>query len=472
MSYGIYIGKNHSATGHAWLGGYGDEPSSHWLEIIPSKQHAKDAVIQVGVGADADMPGVRKDIPQVRQTAGHIRVSYSYFLGVPAPITNGGLNEHGVAVRDIWSTSRAELLEMTPKDQSGPNYSDLARMVLERATSARHAVELVAGLISEHGESTYGGNSHIFADADEAWVMIQFAGGKGLWVAERLGPDSIRASRPGYVLEVPVHLDEHPDFMWCPQLVSFAREMGWHESGAFNVNEIYGDSKGRWDGVKWIESEMAARAARPEKIALHDVMWAVRTPKLTGDTAGYGQVVPLVEPITSDLRMLWHTPIGAVASPFAPVFLGQKPVPPEFAQHRYLTVGESHRFVDMRKAISPDADVVSVVPQAQEAVQSAVYECKRLMYLMQLSDKGVVDRIVGTFERREAILAGKVERMMGVAAKLPVADACEILGYLSEAELRTGLDMVIALAGGLEAELRAGGELPLDPEPRAFDQIW
>ena len=39
MSYGLYIGKNLTSDGHAWLAGYGDEPSSHWLEIIPRKKH-------------------------------------------------------------------------------------------------------------------------------------------------------------------------------------------------------------------------------------------------------------------------------------------------------------------------------------------------------------------------------------------------------------------------------------------------
>ncbi|MFT5160060.1 MAG: dipeptidase [Paracoccaceae bacterium] len=475
MSYGIYIGKNHSATGHAWLGGYGDEPSSHWLEIVPKATHAKGATIEVGVSADAAMPGVRSEIPQVENTHRHIRVSYSYYLGVPAPITNGGLNEYGVAVRDIWSTSRAELVTMTPKDQSGPNYSDLARIVLERATSARHAVTLAGDLINTYGESTYGGNSHLFADAEEAWVMIQYAGGQGLWVAERMGPDSIRASRPGYVFDVPVTQDSHPDFLWCPNLVSFAQKMGWYSEGLFNVNTIYGDSKGRWEGIKWIEAEMLARALRPEKIGLSDVIWAVRTPKLTGDTAGYGQVVPLVDPVASGLRMLWHAPIGAVAAPFAPVFMGQDHVPPEFGMHRYLTVGESHRFVDMRKALSQGMDVVSKVPQGIEAARSAVYECKRLMYLLQLAGVDTLDRITGVFEAREKMLAGKVLRLMGIAEKLASADeedANAVLGYLSQVELLAGLDLVIALSGGLEAELRATGKLFSRSGIAAFDQLW
>jgi dipeptidase len=118
----------------------------------------------VGVSSRSDLPGVRSEIPQVGETFRHLRVSYSHYLGVPAPITNGGLNEHGVAVRDIWSSSRPELIAMTPPDQSGPNYSDLARIVLERARTAREGVEIIAALIAEHGYSCYGGNSHIIAD--------------------------------------------------------------------------------------------------------------------------------------------------------------------------------------------------------------------------------------------------------------------------------------------------------------------
>ena len=221
MSYGLYIGKNLTSDGHAWLAGYGDEPSSHWLEIIPKIKHKKGKKIIVGVSENSDMPGKLIKIPQISQTHKHIRVSYSYYLGVPAPITNGGLNEYGVAVRDIWSPSRKELIKMTPKNQKGLNYSDLARIVLERAKSAREAITIASNLIKKYGESTYGGNSHIFADSKEAWVMIQFAGGKGLWAAERLGPNSIRASRPGYIEEIPIHEKNNPYFLYSRNLIRF-----------------------------------------------------------------------------------------------------------------------------------------------------------------------------------------------------------------------------------------------------------
>ena len=68
MSYGLYIGKNLTSDGHAWLAGYGDEPSSHWLEIIPRKKHPKGKKINVGVNKNANMSGKLIKIPQVLKT--------------------------------------------------------------------------------------------------------------------------------------------------------------------------------------------------------------------------------------------------------------------------------------------------------------------------------------------------------------------------------------------------------------------
>jgi dipeptidase len=476
MSYAIYVGKNLSRTSHAWLAGYGDEPSSHWLEIVPAADHPVGATIEVGVGPEADMPGRRITVPQARHTLRHMRVNYSYYLGVPAPITNGGVNEAGVAVRDVWSTSRAELRSMTPKDQAGFNYSDLARTVLERATSARGAVELCARLIVEHGEATYGGNSHIFADADEAWVMIQFAGGQGLWVAERLGPNSIRASRPGYVLEVPVDQPDHPDFLYSPNFVSFAREQGWYDEGPFDANAIYGDGKGRWEGIQWIEAEMQARAALPQKIGLEDMIWAVRTEKLTGDKAGYGQVVPLVRAADPALRMVWHAACGALAAPLSPVFLGQDTIPQEYGPHRFLTAGESHRFQDIRKAVSGGYDTVSLVPQINETTVGAFQDCKRLMYLMQLLGVNSLAPVHHAFSKREAQLDSLTQAHLRVAEAAirsgNRADAVAVLSAFSNSELTFALSLVRNLATGLSVQATGFWSMDMPGALKSFEQIW
>ena len=473
MSYGLYIGKNLTSDGHAWLAGYGDEPSSHWLEIIP-KKNKKGQKITVGVTENSEMPGNLIKIPQASKTYKHIRVSYSYYLGLPAPITNGGLNEHGVAVRDVWSTSRKELIHMTPKNQTGPNYSDLAKIVLERAKSAREAVTIVSNLIKRYGESSYGGNSHIFADSKEAWIMIQFAGGKGLWAAERLGPNSIRASRPGYIKEIPIEEKNNPDFLYSKNLIRFCKNKGWYSSGPFDLNKILGDGNGRWKGVKWIEGKIKKLAKRSGKIKLKDVMWAIRTPRLTGDTAGYGQIVPLVDPINNNLRMLWHSPIGAVASSFSPVFIGQSMIPEEFMMHRYLTVGESHRFSDERK--KKEKDTLSFVSQGVESTVSAVYECKRLFYLILQNKKIFFPIAAKAFENREKKINKKMNKILKSAKiflKANKKNLCKnILNNFSSTELKNSLKLVQRLSKSMEKKIRQSKGFVKNIKPKSFNQIW
>ncbi|MBD3678885.1 MAG: C69 family dipeptidase [Rhodobacteraceae bacterium] len=475
MSYGIYIGRNHSADGIAYLAGYGDEPSSHWLEINPRREHAEGATVTVGVTPQAQMPGHLTEIPQARKTARNIRVSYSHYLGVPAPLTNGGLNEFGVAVRDIWSPSRQDLIDMTPKDQTGPNYSDLARIVIERARTAREGVALIGELIATHGYSTYGGNSHMIADPDEAWVVIEFAGGLGLWCAERLGPDSIRASRPGYIGEIP--LDPSDDYLFPPHFFDIAREHGWWnpKQGTFHVNHIYGDGKYRWGGGTWIEDQMRQRAAQPEKIKLEDVFWAISTERLTGDTAGYGQVVPLEHPAHDALRMMWYAPVGPVAAPLLPVFLGQTSVPHAYQQHRYLTSGESFRFLDRRQE-AEDPATVSLVPQGIETSEAAVYVFKRLMHAAFQKPDPLLKEVWSHWRAVEASANSRFPEVLRAASILmdagEAALAAGILTEFNHARLAESLSDCRALADAAYARLRATGDLNMTLKPLSPDQLW
>jgi len=479
MSYGIYVGKNHTADGIAYLAGYGDEPSSHSLEIASGRQHGPDETITVGVTPSAGMPGLLSCIPQATETARHLCVNYSYYLGAPAPLTNGGLNEYGVAVRDVWSPSRQELRDMTPTTQTGPNYSNLARIVLERAHTAREGVLLIGDLIAQYGYSTYGGNSHIIADPDEAWVVIEFAGGQGLWVAERLGPDSIRASRPGYINEIDLNDSSQNEYLYAPHLVSFAVAQGWYDpdgSIPFNVNDIYGDGKHRWAGVQWIEAEMTRRATQSEKVTIEDMMWAIRTEKFTGDSAGYGQIVPLYHPKYSELRHIWHTQIGAVAAPFVPVYMGCEKIPEEFLNHRYLTVSESSRFCEIHYLTEGDATSVSTVPRGIESTRSATAVFKRLMYLALQHPEKFLAEITEIWNALEQRLLNEHSDVLQVAETLLDANKPELarqhLTYYSNTELLNALNLAETLANSIEARTRILYGISHDKEHKAPAQIW
>jgi hypothetical protein len=473
VSYAVYIGADLTPDGCAYLAGYGDEPSSHWLVLAPREEHPPDAVIEVGVTPQSAMPGIRSTIPQAPTTARHLRVDYSHYLGVPAPLTNGGLNEHGVAVRDVWSPSGGRLREMTPPDQRGPNYSDLARIVLERARSAREGVGIIGRLIAEHGEATYGGNSHLIADADEAWVVIEFAGGQKLWAAERVGRDGIRISRPGVIERIPAEFAEHPDFAGAPHLIEFAIDRGWYDpaSGPFDVNAVYGDGQGAWQGARWIAGELAARAARPERIGLADVMWAVRTERLTGDSAGYGQVVPLPAESHPDLRLIWHAPVGAVAAPFTPVFLGVDSIPPELRRHRYLTAGEAAAFIDAREGDRP-----STVSQRVEATRSAVVSFKRLLYLLAEHHELFLPEVTPVWEALERAAAERMGKVVDQALVLIDAGradlARDLLSRFCHDQALDALDLGEAMLNSMERRSRVLFGIRDEPGWRGPERLW
>jgi dipeptidase len=445
-SYGIYVGKDLTEDGSVLLGGTGDEVSSHWLEIVPREEHSRGATVRVGVDARATIPGELIEIPQVRQTFKYLTMNYSDYMGFPSPLTNGGLNEHRLAARDIWSPSRRELVEMTPTPQRGPNYSDLSRIVMERARTARQAVEIVGELIEKHGYSTYGGNSHLFADPKEGWVLIEFAGGQGLWIAERLGSDQVRMSYPGYILEIPLDFSSDPNYMGSSNLISFAVERGWYdpESGdTFNVNRIYGNNRGRSETVRLIEDRLRRKAPG---ITLRDMLDTVRDPLVSSDTNGYGQVAHLREDVHPDLGMLWIAPTGSVTAPFIPYWIGVQEALPEFGKHRYLTKGEATRFVT--------ADW-----QAREATRFAYRTFKRLMYYTCDRPAKFLPEVTEAFSVFEDRSIGDRETVESTARELFAAGRDDMArGFLTDYSNQRGMDG-LRLGEALLASIEARSQL-------------
>jgi dipeptidase len=445
-SYGIYVGKNLTVDGSVFLAGYGDEPSSHWLEIVPRRQHAADDTITVGCTEEARYPGKLIRIPQALVTFKYLTMNYSSFAGFPAPLTNGGLNEHHVAGRDIWSPSRKELREMTPRPQTGLNYSDLSRIAMERARTAREAAEIVGGLIDQYGYATYGGNSHLFADVNEGWIFINFAGGQKLWVAQRLGPDDIRVSRPGYIGDVPLDYRKHPEFLGSANLIDFAVKQGWYDPNSgqpFNVNKVYGDGQMRHEAVDKMEKHLHALKG---KIGLKEVIAAVRPPELTRDSAGYGQVAHLRRGIHAELGVLWVAGASPLTAPFVPFHLGVSDVPPEFKRHRYLTAGEADRFQDPEH-------------QGLESTRYVFRTYKRLFYLTREHEKKFLPEVTEALEAFEARLIAQQSNVERTAEKLFQAGAPELarnyLTYYSSTEALNGLRLADDLATGIEARTRA-----------------
>ncbi|MFC0267374.1 C69 family dipeptidase [Kushneria aurantia] len=457
-SYAFYVGGELTESGHPMLGGTGEEVSSHWLEIVPARDHAEGDAISVGVTDNASIPGELIEIPQVAHTFRYLTMNYSDFEGFPAPLTNGGVNEHHVAVRDVWATNRDELIAMTPEPQIGVQYSDLARLVMERSKTARAGVELIGELIEQYGYATYGGNTHLIADPNEAWVVWEFAGGQGLWAAERLDNDEVRVLYPGYIEDFPLDYADRADFMGADNLIDFAVEQGWFDpdSGdAFNVFEVYGpqreDARARTGGYKYMTQAQLEEATREmAPVSERDLMTRVRDPRITDDSAGYGQVTTLDGSVDSDLVRIWVAPTGSVAAPFLPWWLGVEEVPMSYGQHRYLTDGASASF------LNPDY-------QQQEASDFAGRRFKQVMYWM-CADPGrylpQVTPLLEGFEQQSMDDMSWLETSaQTLIAQGERAQARELLTHYATGRAEDAMALGATLTDWLEASARLTGQL-------------
>jgi dipeptidase len=456
----LYVGKNLTQSGNVMVAGFGDEPSSHWLEIVPRRQYPQGATLSIGgteaaLGSDRlAVPGKLIDIPQVRETFAYIAMNYSYYRGFPAPITNGGLNEYGVAVRDVACTSRSELVAMTPKPLQGVNFSDIARIALQRSRTAREALDIAIELMKRYGDFTYGGNSHLFADSNEGWVLLEFAGGKGLWVAHRLGPDDVWADWRGqhdigFVQTLPADWRHNPDYVASDNFVSFAEKQGWYREGAnkpFNVMDVYsGPSYGGPTTAQEVRRvEAAVRAAAP-KVDVRLLMQLIHS--VGRDYSGYGQVADLRPNVPAALRTLWVAPGPPLTAAFVPWRIGVESVIPEYQRHRYLTAGEAER---------------GLIDPAQRGIESTHFAdraVKRLFYLVDEHREtflpGVAAALEG-FEAHEVAAQEGVERTAQVLfAAHEDALAHRYLTEQANVSAAEGLHLLESLADGLEARTKA-----------------
>lgn len=333
---------------------------------------------------------------------------------------------------------------MTPQDQTGPQYSDLSRFAMERASTAREAVEVLGDLIDEHGYSTYGGNSHMFADEEEGWIFVEYAGGEGLWAAERLGPDDVRVSYPGYIQDFPVEAagGDYPDYLGSSNLVSFAQSQGWYDPEAdagFDLQEVYQEPfpAEEFDVGQVVDPDdpapyrhplsLEAELAELAPVTLQDMMRLVRDPRWSDDRSGYGQVAQLRSDLTDPrLQTLWLAPTAAVTAPYIPIAIGTESLPEELTQHRYLTAGSSATFLDPAYA-------------EQEATEYATQTYKRLMYATCARPDAHLGEVTAAFEGFETATIEEWSEVQDEAAEA-IAAGDDPAGVLTEYTTDNALD--------------------------------
>ena len=134
---------------------------------------------------------------------------------------------------------------------------------------------------------------------------------------------------------------------------------------------------------------------------------------------------------------------------------------PEFAQHRYLTAGESSVF--MSGSLDGGAPQ-SAVPPAVEATRSAVAVHKRLMYLLAEHHEVFLPEVLpvwGAVERRcVAGLETAIEsaRVLLDAGRADLAE--DLLTRFSSAEMLDALNLAEAMVSSMDARSRVLSRRP------------
>jgi len=203
----ILVGKNASTDGSVIISYAADSHTLygemyHW----PAARWPKGAMLDV-IEWDTGKP--LGQIPQLEQT-------YSVV---------GNMNEYQLAITETTFGGRPELVDTTGMI----DYGSLIYITLQRTKTAREAIQVMVGLVTDHGYCS-GGESFSIADKNEAWIMEMVGKGPGnkgaLWVAIRIPDDCIAAhANQARIQQIP--FNDKENCLYAPDVVSFAREKGY-----------------------------------------------------------------------------------------------------------------------------------------------------------------------------------------------------------------------------------------------------
>ena len=161
--------------------------------------------------------------------------------------TVGNMNEHQLIITETTWGGRPEL-----EDKQGKiDYGSLIYITLQRAKTAREAIDIIVDLANTHGYASEG-ESFTIADKNEVWIMELIGKGmnirnkvntqKGIvWVAVRI-PDGAISGHANQARIGKFPLNDPDNCLYAPDVISFARRKGYFEGedSEFSFKKAYG----------------------------------------------------------------------------------------------------------------------------------------------------------------------------------------------------------------------------------------
>lgn len=207
--------------------------------LIVTRGASTDGSVMVSYAADShQLYGALYHTPAGKHKAGAMMNVYEWdtsrYLGEIAQMaktysTIGNMNEHQLIIGETTFGGRHELED--PK--GGIDYGSLIYIALQRAKTAREAIDVIAELANTYGYAS-SGESFSIADKEEAWIMELIGKGpdnKGIvWVARRI-PDGYISAHANQARISTFPLNDPENCLYAEDVISFAREKGYF-SGA------------------------------------------------------------------------------------------------------------------------------------------------------------------------------------------------------------------------------------------------
>lgn len=204
--------------------------------LIVGKKASKDGSVIVTYSCDDyGAYGFMNYLPRGKHAKGTMRPLYHYesnnYLGeIPEAEETytvvGLMNEHQLTIHETTFGGREELTDTLTGLM---DYGSLMYVTLQRARTARQAIEVLTGLADTYGYGSEG-ESFTIADPNEVWVMDLIGKGPGrkgaVWVAVRIPDDCISAhANQSRIRQFP--LKDKANCLYSKDVISFAREKGY-----------------------------------------------------------------------------------------------------------------------------------------------------------------------------------------------------------------------------------------------------
>ncbi|MBI9102279.1 MAG: C69 family dipeptidase [Spirochaetales bacterium] len=163
----------------------------------------------------------------------------------------GNINDHQVAIAE--STFIPIDRELLSQSRAIMDVGNLMYITLQRASTAREAIAIMAELTEQYGYAGFG-ESFSIIDKNEAWIMEIVGKGRlelgAVWVARRI-PDGYVAGHANQARITTFPLDDPENCLYAPDLISFAREKRYWTGNDKNFSFADTYSQVNGEVIRW-----------------------------------------------------------------------------------------------------------------------------------------------------------------------------------------------------------------------------